>query len=110
MGVQSNLDGWLADSYSRLLSSALLENPIAFVQGLAYEGLEETMSDVVWLTAYDAELYPVESRSALDTLDAALADGSLTQTEQGWAKLLRLYLTTPIDDRSELPKTPTEME
>lgn len=110
MGVQSNLDGWLADSYSGLLSSALFENPIAFVQGLAYEGLEETMSDVVWLTAYDAELYPVESRSALDTLDAALADGSLTQTEQGWAKLLRLYLTTPIDDRSELPKTPTEME
>ena len=110
MGVQSNLDGWLADSYSGLLSSALFENPIAFVQGLAYEGLEETMSDVVWLTAYDAELYPVESRSALDTLDAALADGSLTQTELGWAKLLRLYLTTPIDDRSELPKTPTEME
>ena len=108
MGVQSNLDGWLADSYSGLLSAALFENPVAFVQGLAYEGLEETMSDVVWLTAYDAELYPVELRSALDTLDAALADGSLTEAEQGWAKLLRLYLTTPIDDHSALPSTPAE--
>lgn len=110
MGVQSNLDGWLADSYSGLLSTALFENPVAFVQGLAYEGLEETMSDVVWFTAYDAELYPVELQTALDTLDAALADGSLTEAEQGWAKLLRLYLTTPIDEHSELPKTPEEME
>lgn len=106
MGVQSNLDGWLADSYSGLLSAALFENPVAFVRGLAHEGLAETMSDVVWLTAYDAELYPLELQTALDTLDAALADGSLTQTEQGWAKLLRLYLTTPIDEHSELPKTP----
>lgn len=110
MGVQSNLDGWLADSYSGLLSTALFENPVAFVQGLAYEGLEETMSDVVWFTAYDAELYPVELQTALDTLDAALADGSLTQAEQDWAKLLRLYLTTPLDERSELPKTPEETE
>lgn len=59
-------------------------------------------------SAYDAELYPVELRSALDTLDAALADGSLTEAEQGWAKLLRLYLTTPIDDHSALPSTPAE--
>lgn len=110
MGVQSNLDGWLADSYSGLLSTALFENPIAFVQGLAYEGLEETMSDVVWLTAYDAESYPLELQTALDTLDTALADGSLTQAEQDWAKLLRLYLTTPLDERSELPKTPEETE
>ena len=110
MGVQSNLDGWLTDSYARLLSSAFFGDPTTFAKKLATDSLAETMSQVIRLTAYDAELYPVELRSALDTLDAALADGSLTQAEQDWAKLLRLYLTTPLDERSELPKTPEEME
>ena len=61
------------------------------------------------LTAYDAELYPVELEAALDTLDAALSNGSFTEAEQGWAKLLCLYLTTPIDQRSELPRSPAEV-
>lgn len=105
------LDGAYTDSYCRILSRALFSDPVTFSKSLATDGVDEVAkSSALRLTAYDAELYPVESRSALDTLDAALADGSLTQTEQGWAKLLRLYLTTPIDDRSELPKTPTEME
>ncbi|MEI3361111.1 MAG: hypothetical protein V8R75_00245 [Oscillospiraceae bacterium] len=109
MGVKSNLDGWLADSYAGLLSAALFENPIGFVKGLACGTEEDAMYDVLHLTAYDAELYPVELEAALDTLDAALSNGSFTEAEQGWAKLLCLYLTTPIDQRSELPRSPAEV-
>ena len=32
-----------------------------------------------------------------------------TDEERGWARLLELYLTTPINDRSELPRTPAEL-
>ena len=109
MGVKSNLDGWLADSYAGLLSAALFENPIGFVKGLACGTEEDAMYDVLHLTAYDAELYPVDLEAALDTLDAALSNGSFTEAEQGWAKLLCLYLTTPIDQRSELPRSPAEV-
>ena len=51
----------------------------------------------------------MELEAALDTLDAALSNGSFTEAEQGWAKLLCLYLTTPIDQRSELPRSPAEV-
>lgn len=109
MGCLSNLDGWLADSYAGLLSAAFFENPIAFVKGLAYDGLEDTMHDAVDLTAYDAELHPVELDTALVTLDGAMNSGGFTETELGWARLLRLYLTTPINSRNELPRTPAEL-
>lgn len=109
MGCLSNLDGWLADSYASLLSAAFFENPIAFVKGLAYDGLEDTMHNAASLTAYDAELYPVELQAALDTLDAAMDSGGFTETELGWARLLRLYLTTPVNSLHELPRTPAEL-
>lgn len=110
LGCRSNLDGWLADSYSHVLSGALFSAPVDFVKGLAYEGEEDCMSDVLHLTAYDADLYPAESKSALDALDAALRDSVFTEAEADWARLLRLYLTTDIDCRYELPKTPAEMD
>lgn len=110
MGVQSNLDGWLADSYAHLLFTAFSENPVAFAKGLACDSVEETMYQVVRLTAYDADLYPAELERALDTLDTALADGSFTDQERGWAELLRLYLVTPINDRYQLPDSPEELE
>ena len=110
MGVQSNLDGWLADSYAHLLFTAFSENPVAFAKGLACDSVEETMYQVVRLTAYDADLYPAELERALDTLDTALADGSFTDEERDWAELLRLYLVTPINDRYQLPDSPEELE
>ena len=110
MGVQSNLDGWLTDSYASLLSAAFFGDPVTFARNLATDSLEDTMYQVIRLTAYDAELYPAELETALDTLDAALADGTFTEAQQGWAELLRLYLTTPIDQRSSLPRSPEELE
>ena len=109
MGVQSNLDGWLADSYAGLLSTAFFGDPVTFAKNLVTDSLEDTMYQVIRLTAYDAELYPAEQEEALLILDAALADGSFTEDEAGWARLLELYLTTPINDRSELPRTPAEL-
>lgn len=103
------LDGAYTDMYCHLLSTAFFGNPVAFAKGLACDGVEDTMSQVLHFTAYDAELYPVELETALDTLDAAIDSGAFTETELGWAELLRLYLTTPIDDRNELPRTPVEL-
>ena len=57
-----------------------------------------------------AELYPAELEAALDTLDAAIESGRFTEAEADWARLLRLYLVTPIDDRNELPRTPADMQ
>lgn len=110
MGVQSNLDGWLSESYSSLLSTAFFGNPTVFAKGLAYPGLEDTMREVMLHTAYSAELHPVELETALDTLDTAIESGGFTEAEAGWARLLRLYLITPIDHRSELPRTPAELQ
>ena len=109
MGVQSNLDGWLADSYAGLLSAAFFGDPVTFAKNLNTDSLEDTMYQVIRLTAYDAELYPAEQEKALLILDAALADGSLTEDEAGWVRLLELYLTTPVDGRSQLPRTPSEL-
>ena len=110
MGVQSNMDGWLSESYSSLLSTAFFGNPIFFVKGLAYPGLEDTTWDVIMHTSYSAELYPVELETALDTLEAAIDNGNFTESELGWTKLLQLYLVTPIDDRNELPQVPADMQ
>ena len=110
MGVQSNLDGWLSESYSSLLSTAFFGNPTVFAKGLAYPGLEDTKWDVMMHTAYIAELYPAELETALDSLDTTIESGGFTEAEAGWAKLLRLYLVTPIDNRNELPRTPAELQ
>lgn len=104
------LDGAYSESYCGILSSAFFYNPVTFAKALSTDGGD---TEVKWSammgTAYDAELYPVELQTALDTLDAAMDSGAFTDAEAGWAQLLRLYLTTPIDSRSELPKTPAEM-
>ena len=110
MGVQSNLDGWLSESYSSLLSTAFFANPIIFAKGLAYPGLEDTMWNVIMKTSYSAELYPLELKTALNTLEAAIDSGGFTEAELGWAKLLRLYFITPIDHRSELPRMPEGLQ
>ena len=100
----------LTEDYANLLSTAFFGDPVAFARKLTTDSLEDTMCQAIRLTAYDAELYPVELEAALDTLDGALADGTFTEAQQGWAELLRLYLTTPIDQRNDLPRSPVELE
>ena len=109
MGVQSNLDGWLTEDYATLLSTAFFGDPVIFAKKLSTDSLAETMYQVIRLTAYGAELYPVELEAALDTLDTALAGGLFTEVQQGWAELLRLYLVTPVDQRNSLPRSPAEL-
>ena len=109
MGVQSNLDGWLTEDYATLLSTAFFGDPVTFAKKLSTDSLAETMYQVIRLTAYGAELYPVELEAALDTLDTALAGGLFTEVQQDWAELLRLYLVTPVDQRNSLPRSPAEL-
>ena len=104
------LDGAYTEMYCHLLSQAFFENPASFAKGLACDGAEAVMSRAVRLTAYDAELYPAELKNALSTLDAAISSGMFSDAELGWAKLLRLYLITPINDRNELPETPAGLQ
>lgn len=100
------LDGAYTDLYCHLLSTAFFQNPAAFAKRLACDSTESTMIQAIRFTAYDADLYPVELETALDTLDSAIASGAFTKAELGWAELLRLYLITPVSDRSQLPDSP----
>ena len=103
------LDGAYTDGYCRILSRALFSDPVTFSKSLAAEGVDEAAkSSVLHLTAYDADLYPADLENALDTLDAALADNTFTDTERGWAELLRLYLATSVNERHQLPDSPVE--
>lgn len=104
------LDGACTDAYCELLSHVLFYDPVRFAKNLALEGpSEEEKLQILRHTAYDAEWHPMELEAALETLDDALNGGRFTETEAGWAKLLRLYLTTPIDERNDLPKSPSEL-
>lgn len=104
------LDGAYTDGYCRILSRALFSDPVTFFKSLATDGVDEVAkSSALHLTAYDAELYPADLENALDTLDAALADNTFTDTERGWAELLRLYLVTPLEDWGTLPASPAEL-
>ena len=106
MGCQSNLDGWLTDSYAHVLSAALFSNPTAFVKSLAYNGVEECMVNAVMLAAYDAELYPVERDAAVSAIQAAAEAGSFTDAQAAWGKLLTDYLTTPMEEWESRPQRP----
>jgi len=106
----AGLDGAYTDMYCHLLSAALFSNPVGFVKGLAMDSVEETMSQVLGFTAYDAELYPADTAIVLDTLHDAEKAGLFKKTEQDWSKLLQLYLSTPMGARSDLPRTPAELE
>ena len=104
------LDGAYTDAYCQLLAHIFFYDPVTFAKNLNLDGLtEEEKLYVLRFTAYDAEWHPAELQTALDTLDQTLTIGYFTEQEAGWAKLLRLYLTTPVDDRYELPKSPSEL-
>lgn len=105
------LDGAYTEGYCRILSRALFSDPVTFSKSLATDGVDEAAkSSALHLTAYDADLYPADLKNALDTLDAALADNTFTDTERGWAELLRLYLATPLESRGDLPASPAELD
>lgn len=46
----------------------------------------------------------------MENLLALAREFGVSVAELNWAKLLRLYLTTPISNRNKLPKSPSEME
>lgn len=101
------LDGAYTDGYCGILSHAFFCDPINFSKSLAADGASEgTRLHAIRFTAYDAELYPMELQAALDILDEAMSGETFTEAEAGWARLLRLYLITPMDERNQLPKTP----
>ena len=112
MGVQSNLDGWLTESYTGLLSRAFFQDPVTFAKKLATDSLEDCMSQVVALTAHDAIWCETDCRQSIETLEAALSDGTFTETQAGWCRLLLLYLTTETEASSfeGLPRTPADMQ
>lgn len=104
------LDGAYTDAYCELLSYVLFYDPVRFSKNLALEGpTEEERIQILRHTAYDAEWHPVELKTALETLDDALNGGQLTEAEAGWTKLLRLYLTASVDERNDLPRSPSEL-
>ncbi len=83
---------------------------MTFAKSLATDGVDEVVkSSALHSTAYGADLYPSDLENALDTLDAALDGGAFTDAERGWAELLRLYLTTPLEGRGDLPASPAEL-
>lgn len=107
------IDGAYAEFYAGVLSKALSYNPAAFVQGLAYDD----SSGVPWpyyalsLASFDLSYFPNETEQIEKTLQTALSDGSFTEEQSGWCRLLLLYLEeTDGGDQSGLPRTPEEMQ
>ena len=99
------LDGAYAERYADLLARALFSDTVIFARALATEGVDvQTKHLAISSTAYGADLYPAELKTALDTLDGYM--GVFTDAERGWAELLRLYLATPVNDRYQLPDSP----
>ena len=105
------LDGAYSERYAAVLSSAFFYDPILFAKTLAADSVPaDTRSHVISSTAFDAEWYPTQLAEATTILEAALSNGTFTELEAGWVELLLLYLSTPIEECVELPKSPSEME
>lgn len=103
-------EGADAVSYSNVLALAFFSAPVAYAKKLASPELSATASQSIALTARGADSYSnTFLPDALNDLDDALSRNLLSGEEAGWAKLLRLYLVTDINDRSELPQTPADM-
>ena len=101
------LDGAYSERYSEVLARAFFGDPVVFAKALDTDDADDaTKHQVLSSTAYAVDLYPAELSSALDTLERYLDTSVFTDSARGWAELLRLYLVTPINERSELPRTP----
>lgn len=98
LGVQSNLDGFYTENYSRVLANAFFLYPIQFAQLLAdNENSVEDSADVVMLTAYGSDLYPEQEAAAIEELRRY----GLTGREGAWADFLIERMETPIGDAGQ---------
>lgn len=83
------LDGAFTDMYCHVLSRALFYDPVEFARQLAVDGIpEETMDLAITLTAYDAYYFPVETETAVNTLQKTLDNHGFTDLQAQWAQRL----------------------
>lgn len=111
--IAKGIDGAYAEYYAGVLSKALLRNPAAFVQQLAYDdgSGEPWPYHALSAAAYDLTYFPEKTAEVEKALESALSDGSFTEEQSGWCRLLLLYLKETEDgDQSSLPRTPEEMQ
>lgn len=107
------IDGASAEDYCYLLSRALFSDPVAYAKALARSTADDEAVQTLIMggTAYGADYYPADCKTAVSALDAAISANTLTAEETGWAKLLRYYLANPNDGYyADYPKTPAELE
>lgn len=110
--IAKGIDGAYAEYYASVLSGALLRDPAAFVRQLAYDDSsgEPWPHYAMASAAYDLSFFPEKTAQVAEILETALTDGSLSETQSGWCRLLLLYLEKTEDgDQSGLPQTPEEM-
>lgn len=106
------IDGASAEDYCYLLSRALFSDPVAYAKALARSTADDEAVQTLIMggTAYGADYYPADCKTAVSALDAAISANTLTAEETGWAKLLRYYLANPNDGYyADYPKTPAEL-
>ncbi len=111
--IAKGIDGAYAEYYAGVLSKALLRNPAAFVRQLAYDdgSGEPWPYHALSAAAYDLTYFPEKTAEVEKALESALSDGSFTEEQSGWCRLLLLYLKETEDgDQSSLPRTPEEMQ
>jgi len=108
------LDGAYAEGYSHALTQALFFDPVAFAKSLSHHALEDSSRwSVIIGVAYDSPWYEPQHSRSVETLETALSNGSFSETELDWARLLHLYLTTEPANGSfdeSLPRNPAELE
>jgi len=108
------LDGAYAESFSHVLTQAFFFDPAVFAKALSDHALDDAKRwSVIIGVAYDSPWYEPQHTQAVKVLEAAFLNGTFTEEEAGWARLLYLYLTTKPENGSfdeSLPRTPAELE
>lgn len=101
------IDGAYAESYGSILSNTLFFNPVAFAKALATDSVDETIKWHAMLSAaFDTVWDQNRCAQVIDTLESALSDGTFTEIQADWCRLLLLYLNTPENEMGELPRSP----
>ena len=111
--IAKGLDGAFTEDYANALSSVLFRYPAAFARQLAYDDSsgEPWPYWAILLSTYGLSYVPEKVAQVEKTLQTALSDGSFTEEQSGWCRLLLLYLKETEDgDQSSLPRTPEEMQ
>lgn len=106
------IDGAYAESYDCVLSRVFFHDPVAFIRNLAKDGgtAENWQFHSALGAAFDSVWYPQELAAAREALNDALSNGSFTQKESDWCRLMLLYLdAAERDDFADLPRSPSEL-